>query len=1032
MAETGHDATHLIGREGPLRRLAKYLDAPGGSGVVLVTGPGGIGKSTVLHALADMAAARGIRVGWGVAGEWEGASPLWPWYDALSSIDPGQSVVASGIEAERAMRDKLEVFRSVALWLQEAANERPVLLVLDDMHAADPTALELLAYLSRRPASRGAWIVASSRPGSEATDALRGQRIVLHGFTLDDVVELAQELGMSLDSATAAAMVHRTGGNPMFVQRLLEHGALASEGSASLPSDVVALLREQIDAMGADMQPWLEALAVLGTTDRAVLRQMVASGVDPDLGGAPTGAVIAIDGSEVSFRHALLRELLYGDLEPGRRLELHARAASVLKETGAGPIVLAHHLGRAASETRGPDAADAAWNAGRIERSIGALPEAAGHFALAASILADIGDDATLARVLVDEADVLGRAGRISEAEQRLAAIVDLSFDPDPDIRRQVVRGYSRLRWWEEPNPSVLDADALARLATAWLGESADPHDEAVLDTARVAAAEIRGLQPTDLASADRAVAAAKVYGDPLVLAEAHLARRRALMVFPDRFSERRIDSEAALRAADRVADIELTTRAQRLALCDALAAGDRERAMALLAGEPTSAAGREHLALAQSCVAALEGRYVDAEQILDDVAKELAYLGVDTPSLDFVRIAFRWDTGLLAETLAEFEPLLPAIADPALRGAVALAKAMSGQREVASTLIEESFVSLSDETPSLLWTVAMAMVAEAAAAVDHPLVPEIHAALEPFSGKCVGAAAAAAPWVGAVDRLLGLLCLRMGRNAEAVGRLERSLVTHDRMHAEPWSARSHAALAVAHARLDDRARAEQHQAVADEIRTRLKMGADVLLVGDYEVSRVDSDGVDTNADDDGAGVFVRQGDVWRVGRGDRAGLVRHSSGMHYLDALITRPDVDWHVLDLYATAGGRAVVLEGHSGAKLDARARAAYQRRYQELTTTLEDAVQNADTGVAERARDEIEFLEQELIAAFGLGGRARNMGDPTEKARINVQRAITRAIDRVAEQEPEVAEHLRHSIVTGRFCRYSPGAAAAFRLG
>ena len=60
MAETGHDATLLIGREGPLRRLTRFLDAPGGSGVALVTGPGGIGKSTLLHAFADVATRREV------------------------------------------------------------------------------------------------------------------------------------------------------------------------------------------------------------------------------------------------------------------------------------------------------------------------------------------------------------------------------------------------------------------------------------------------------------------------------------------------------------------------------------------------------------------------------------------------------------------------------------------------------------------------------------------------------------------------------------------------------------------------------------------------------------------------------------------------------------------------------------------------------------------------------------------------------------------------------------------------------------
>ena len=71
----------------------------------------------------------------------------------------------------------------------------------------------------------------------------------------------------------------------------------------------------------------------------------------------------------------------------------------------------------------------------------------------------------------------------------------------------------------------------------------------------------------------------------------------------------------------------------------------------------------------------------------------------------------------------------------------------------------------------------------------------------------------------------------------------------------------------------------------------------------------------------------------------------------------------------------------------------------------------------------RSELDTLEEELLVAFGLGGRARHLADPTERARVNVRRAITRALDRVDEHAPALAEHLRRSVETGRFCRYSP---------
>lgn len=69
------------------------------------------------------------------------------------------------------------------------------------------------------------------------------------------------------------------------------------------------------------------------------------------------------------------------------------------------------------------------------------------------------------------------------------------------------------------------------------------------------------------------------------------------------------------------------------------------------------------------------------------------------------------------------------------------------------------------------------------------------------------------------------------------------------------------------------------------------------------------------------------------------------------------------------------------------------------------------------------EIEQLERELVSAFGLGGRARPSNDVTERARVNVKRAITRAIARIDEVCPALAVHLERSIQTGRFCRYDP---------
>ena len=1018
----------LIGRDAELRRLDAMLGQAGGPGVALVSGPAGIGKSTLLRALVGVAEDRGVRVGWGVAGEFEGASPLWPWFEAISAVDAAQTVVASGSEANLEARDRVEVFRSVAEWLTMAGASGPVLLVLEDMHDADPTALDLLSYLARRPASPNVLIVVTSRPGCSAVETLRCPQVLLSGFTSEEVAQLAGQMGSPIDRVSAADVTRRTEGNPLFVQRLIEQGRVDIPGP--LPSDVEALLRQQLNDVPPAVVPLLDALAVFGSTSQGLLAQ--AAGVSGDTAGllAAASNVVSTANGIVVFRHALLRELVYDDLPAQRRFDLHARAAEVLRSDGAGPIVLAHHLGRAAATNRGRDAAEAAWQTAIIERSMGALSEAADHFMLAASIFAELDEHAVLAEVMVDHGEVLAQLGRIAEAEDRLLEVVDLELAADGrfdiELRRRLVREYGRLRWREEPNMSSLRANRLEAVARAWLDPDASDHDAAALNIAFVMAAEIRGLTPDDLAHADAAVAAASKTGDQRLLAEAHLARRRALMVYPKAVPDRRVSAEAAVSAIKGVDDPELLSRARRMAQCDALAMGDRQRSLGLVNVDAVSAAEQEQLGLALAGTASIEGRYEDAEEVLDEAIKDLAYLGLDTPSLEFVRLTFSWDRGELADALREFEPLLPVIADPGLRAATALAKVMEGNDHVAATLIEETFVTLTSGPPSLMWCMAMTMAGEAAAGIDHQRCEDILAELEPFSGQCGIPAAAPLAWVGAIDRVLGLLCLRLGRGAEAVDYLERSLVMHERMGAEPWEARSHAGLGVALRAIGRVADANRHAHQAEEIRIRLGMGGNVLLLGEF-ASLPEAASPSAPLPVGREATFRRDGEVWQVGIGDRVSSLRHTSGLDYLALLIDRPEVDWHVLDLYATVAGSPVVLESNGGAMLDDRARAAYQQRYQDLSSSLAEAEDHADVGRVGSIRDEIEALERELLSAFGLGGRERSMDDPTEKARINVRRAISRALERIGENSPTLADHLRRSVHTGRFCRYSPDPSA-----
>ena len=113
-----------------------------------------------------------------------------------------------------------------------------------------------------------------------------------------------------------------------------------------------------------------------------------------------------------------------------------------------------------------------------------------------------------------------------------------------------------------------------------------------------------------------------------------------------------------------------------------------------------------------------------------------------------------------------------------------------------------------------------------------------------------------------------------------------------------------------------------------------------------------------------------------------------------------------------------------------LDEQARDAYRRRLAEIEEDIAEAAASNDIGRAELAARDRDFLVAELARAVGLSGRIRTVGGRAERARTSVFRAIHYAIDRIAQVEPTLAQHLRGSIRTGTTCCYQPDPIALIR--
>jgi hypothetical protein len=173
------------------------------------------------------------------------------------------------------------------------------------------------------------------------------------------------------------------------------------------------------------------------------------------------------------------------------------------------------------------------------------------------------------------------------------------------------------------------------------------------------------------------------------------------------------------------------------------------------------------------------------------------------------------------------------------------------------------------------------------------------------------------------------------------------------------------------------------------------------------------------------AATFRREGDVWTLAFENCTTRLHPMRGIVHIARLLSAPGREIHVLDLAADPSPtqRQPAASADAGELLDTRARTEYESRLRDARAELAEAEEINDGGRAERLREEIEFLAAELVRGLGLGGRHRRAGSASERARVAVTRAIKYAIDRIAENDPALAEHLRLAVRTGTFCSYAP---------
>ncbi len=335
----------LVGRKrelAALRRSVKRAIGGGRARLVLVTAPVGVGKSRLAAELARRT--RATTTLWGRCLPYGEGITYWPLREMLASApecDERAAVIAA-LEGEGA-RPAPEIALLFRRFCEALARERPLLVVFDDVHWAEPTFLDLVRHLGEKGAGPILLVcLARDELLDEHPGFLDGlddvDRIVLDTLSVDEAETLLDGLGgAALESDQRARIADAAEGNPLFLEQLR---ALALEGGLTadgpLPATVQALLAARLDRLGPGERAVLERAAVVGR--RFTLDDVVAL-LDPEALPTATahldaliarGFVRADEGRDLRFRHVLVQEAVYRATPKHLRAELHERYADRL------------------------------------------------------------------------------------------------------------------------------------------------------------------------------------------------------------------------------------------------------------------------------------------------------------------------------------------------------------------------------------------------------------------------------------------------------------------------------------------------------------------------------------------------------------------------------------------------------------------------------------------------------------------------------------------------------------------------------
>ncbi len=861
-------ASIFVGRDRELGKLRRAWDetSPDATRVILLAGEPGVGKTRLVAELATQVYREGATVLAGRCDEGLGVpfelfvEPLRHFVDHMPDDELVHRLGRFSGELVRLVpeladkvpglpppldadpeTERYRAFDAVASWLSDLAADRPVLLVLDDLHWAAKPNLLLLRHVLRSPSLARLLVVGTYRDTELApdhplvellADLRRGtamQRIELGGLSQDGVTAYVREAaGRDLheqDVAVARALHAETQGNPFFVREVLRHlsetGALQRRNGRwdtalpvehlGIPEGVRDVIRRRLSRLSKRCRRLVRAAAVIGLEFDL---QVLAAGVDLDGEEVLTGLEEAMTARVVvesptraltyRFTHALMRETIYGDLSTARRVTLHRRIAEALETAHAGDLeqhlqALAHHYGWAAV----PGATNA--NAVSFSRRAGdqslarlANSDAVRFYKQALDLLeASEGQDESSPRLdlLISLGEAQRRAGDPAHRDTLIAAC-RLARDRG-DAQALATAALSNHRGMFAVIGAV-DEDRAAMLEAAL--EAQGPAETALRARllANLAVEVVYGKDRSRRhALSAEALAMAKRSGDQRALAHVLLARIVAIWG-PDTVDERLFATEELLAVAGRLNDPVLVCSGCWHRFIAATEAGEeaeanrcleRSEQLATELGQRTM----RWLTMILRASRTLWRGHIEESKEIAERAYELGgsaghpdaylYYGIHLFNVCFER----GQMGAIASDIIRIAAANPGVTS--VRASLALLYAETDQLDQARPVFESVVDELADIPREASWPRAVTQASLICSRLgDRARAATLFDLLRPYAGHmvCTGLSSA-----GSVEHYLGLLVATLGRLDEADGLLARAEVAHGRVPAPTWLART-------------------------------------------------------------------------------------------------------------------------------------------------------------------------------------------------------------------------------------------------